>query len=559
MKLQKFWTVAGLAAVVWGGLDGNTQVPAADRTLAAPLKIDGLGPHRREVTAANQEASLWVNQGLMLLYAYNHDEAVHAFRTALTADPRCPLAHWGIAYAVGPHINFPMMTPEKSVIAWEELKQAESCLDHATDAERALIRALAARYAEKPPEDRAPLDAAYAAAMKEVWEKYPRDADLGALYAEAVMNLRPWDLWPKNGEARPEREIAITTLRKVLELSPSHPLGCHLFIHAVEAGPNPGEASDAADRLRAAAPALGHLVHMPSHIDVRTGRWQQAVVANERAIVADSNYRNQRPEQDFYRIYMAHNRHMLAFAAMMQGESARAEREVRQLLAEIPDSWTSVPENRAMSDGYYAMPVEVLLRFGKWDQVLAEPEPTGNRPIAKALWRNARGVALAAKGEATAARAELATFRELVSATPPEAQFSNNKAVDLFKVADALLEGEILLREGRKEPGLAKLREAVAHEDQLRYDEPPGWIVPTRHALGTWLIKAEKHEEAEAVYRADLAVWPNNGWSLFGLQQSLDRQDRIPEMKLVRDQFRKAWQYADVELKSSCFCQIEMP
>jgi tetratricopeptide (TPR) repeat protein len=542
-----------LAVALW--LAGLSHLSAAE--IARPLKLEGLGSHRRVVTAANEEALRWFNQGLLLLYAFNHDEAVHSFRAAVEADPGCAMAHWGIALAVGPHINFPMMTPEKSALAWQELQLAREHAMKCTPVERALIEALAARYAEQPPENRQPLDIAYADAMKAVWEQFPQDADVGSLYVEAVMDLRPWDLWPVDGEPRPERETAIRVLKDILKLDPAHPLACHLFIHAVEAGPNPGEAKQAADNLRLATPGLGHLVHMPSHIDVRTGQWQEAVLANERAIRADNEYRARRPEQDFYRIYMAHNRHMRAFAAMMNGQSELAEREARQMLADIPNSWLAVPENMAMSDGYYDAPLKVLVRFGQWDRVLAEPRPQGNRPISQTLWHEARGVAYAAKGQVTEARTEQEKFRTAAAAVPKEARFSNNTAEDLFKVADALLEGEILLREGKQKEGLDKLREAVACEDRLRYDEPPGWMVPTRHALGTWLIKADEHEEAEAVYRADLKVWPNNGWSLFGLSQALDRQDKMAEMRATRERFREVWQYADVELKSSCFCQVE--
>ena len=559
MKFRRCLAAAVPAAALFATSFDASNPQAAETVRSVPLRIEGLGPHRRDVTAANAEAKAWFNQGLLLLYAFNHDEAIHAFRAAIEADPTCAMSHWGFSIALGPHINFPIMTPEKSATAWSELQLARKHSETATDVEKALIEALATRYAEQPPQDRIPLDKAYADAMKKVWEKFPNDADVGALYVESVMDLRPWDLWPVNGEARPERETAIATLKEILKRSPAHPLACHLYIHAVEAGPNPGEAAEAANQLRLGQPGLGHLVHMPSHIDVRTGDWRQAVEANERAIKADSDYRARRPDQDFYRIYMAHNRYMLAFAAMMQGQRAVAEKEVRQMVADIPENWLAIPENLAMADAMYATPVETLVRFGKWDQVLAEPEPVGNRPMARALWREARGVAFAAKGQIAEARAEQQKFREAVKATPEEARWSNNTAADIYKVAEALLEGEILLKEKKTEAGLAKLREAVTHEDNLRYDEPPGWIVPTRHALGTWLIKAEQYEEAEAVYRKDLSIWPNNGWSLFGLQQALDRQDKIPEMKQVRDRFKTAWQYADIELKSSCFCQMETP
>jgi tetratricopeptide (TPR) repeat protein len=523
---------------------------------AAPFLIEGIGAHRRPVTTSDTQAQRYFDQGLAILYAFNHDEAIKSFRQAAKLDSECAMAWWGVSLALGPHINNPAMPPEKSKAAWEALQRAKDLAPKAGEVERDLIEALSTRYADPAPEDRRPLDEAYAAAMEQLSQKYPQDVDIGALYAESLMDLRPWDLWSADGEPRPETPKVQAALEAVMQLSPSHPLATHLYIHACEASRNPEKADAAAERLRTACPDLGHLVHMPSHIDIRRGRWGEAIAANERAIVADDNYNRRRPEQGFYRIYMSHNHHMLAFAALMRGESKRSLDQVRTMLAAIPDSWLNADAmNPMIVDGYYALPVEILMRFGRWDEVLAEPKPPQRAPVATALWHAARGIAYAAKKEIAKARAEQAAFRDAAAAIPKEAVIGNNPASAVFAVADHFLDGEILLQDGKIDEGLARLREAVKAEDALRYDEPPDWLMPVRHSLGTWLIQAGKPAEAETAYREDLVRWPKNGWSLFGLASSLDAQGKTDAAAEVRKEFEQVWKQADVKLTSSCFCR----
>jgi tetratricopeptide (TPR) repeat protein len=294
------------------------------------------------------------------------------------------------------------------------------------------------------------------------------------------------------------------------------------------------------------------MVHMPSHIDVRLGQWQQAIAANEKATAAETAYRDRSPQQDFYRIYMAHNHHMLAFAAMMQGESARSTRVIRQMLAEIPDKWRKA--NAPFVDGMFSMPYELHLRFGRWDEMLAEPEPGEHFPITGTMRHFARGVAYAAKKDVHEARAEQQVFRAAKDALPEEAMFVQNPAAAVFAVADKVLEGEILYREGKVDEAIAELREGVQLEEALRYIEPPDWIQPVRHVLGASLMDARRFAEAEEVYRADLEVHPHNGWALFGLAESLRLQQKEDEAADVQARFAKAWEHADVKLTSSCYC-----
>jgi tetratricopeptide (TPR) repeat protein len=366
------------------------------------------------------------------------------------------------------------------------------------------------------------------------------------------MDLRPWDQWTLDGKPQPGTDDVLRTLDAVLAKCPQHPLALHLLIHAVEASDHPERADAAADRLRDLQPGLGHLVHMPSHIDVRRGRWQQAVIANQKAIAADKAYRQTVPNQGFYRLYMAHNHHMLAYASLTQGQSKQATEAIQDLLAGIPEEF--IKHSAAMMDPFFALPYEVQMRFGRWDAILAEPKPKDCFPIATALWRFARGVALAAKNNLDEARAEQSAFLAAVKAVPKEAVFDKNKAHDVLGIAGRMLAGEILYREGKIEQAVAALREAVGREDKLRYIEPPDWIQPVRHALGAALLDAGRFADAESVYREDLARYPENGWSLYGLARTLRMQGRSEEAAAASARFDKAWQYADVKLSSSCFC-----
>jgi len=521
-------------------------------TTPAEPHFQGLGKHTRKVTTGSPAAQQYFDQGLAFLYGFNHDEAIRSFEAAAAADPGCAMAFWGIAIANGPHINNPAVDEIHAKAAWKALQQARALTKNAKDVEQALIDALGERYADPQPADRKPLDAAYAAAMRKVRETYPDDADVGALTAEALMDLRPWDQWTPAGKSQPGTDDVLRILDAVLAKSPQHPLALHLLIHAVEASPHPEKAAAAADQLRDLEPGLGHLVHMPSHIDVRRGRWQEAVTANEKAIAADKAYRTIVPNQGFYRLYMAHNHHMLAFAGMMQGESLKATRAIQELLASVPKDY--IQQNAAMVDGFFAMPYELHMRFGRWDDMLAEPKPRKTFPITTALWCYARGVAFAAKNQVASAKAEQEAFMAAKKAVLKEAVFGKNNAADLLGIAEMVLRGEILYREGRTDDALIALREAVRREDHLHYMEPPDWIQPVRHALGAALMESKHYAEAESVYRDDLKHYPENGWSLYGLSRSLRMQGKKDEALAVSARFDKVWQHADIKLSSSCFC-----
>ena len=539
------------AAVVSSMLLLVRAAGAATAADAAVPLFEGLGRHSRKVTTTSPKAQRYFDQGLAFMYAFNHDEAIRAFRRAGELDPKCAMAPWGVAIANGPHINNPVVPEDRAKAAFEAQDQAKALAAGASPVERALIEALAARYALPPPEDRKPLEQAYADAMRKVWQAFPSDTDVGALFAESLADLRPWDLWTPDGKPQPGTEELLATLEAVLALDPKHPLANHLMIHAVEASPHPEKADRAADTLRDLAPGLGHLVHMPSHIDVRRGRWPQAIDANAKAIEADRRYTARSPKQGFYRLYMAHNHHMLTYAAMMTGQSALALRTIREMVADIPLEFLRA---NPFADGFMAMPLEVLMRFGRWDEILAEPAFPDFVPISRSLQHYARAVAHAAKDDVAAAEKEQAAFVEARARVPKEAFFGNNTGSDVLDVAESFMKGEILFRSGRVDEGLAALREAAAREDKLRYDEPPDWIQPVRHALGAALLQAGRFAEAETVFREDLARLPENGWGLYGLQRALQLQKKTDEAKATEKRFDAVWKQADVKIKSACLC-----
>lgn len=529
--------------------------PAPDDDPARQVPFfEGLGSHRRAVTTDSPLAQRYFDQGLAFLHAFNHDEAIRSFQEAARLDPECAMAHWAIALACGPHINNPVVPEARAELAWKELGLARQHAAGGTAAEQALIEALGHRYAHPQPADRTPLDRAYAAAMKKVWEAFSEDADIGAFYAEALMDLRPWDLWTPDGKPQPGTEEVVSVLESVLRLAPFHPLANHLYIHAVEASPNPERAEEAAGRLRDLQPGLGHNTHMPSHIDVLLGRWHQAIEANEKAILADLVYRETSPQKPgFLRLYMAHNRHMLAYAALMTGQSGLALSHIRAMVAEMPKDW--LREHAFFADAFAAAPYEVLVRFGRWEEILAQPRPEGFLPFSIALHHASRGVARAALGNPGAARQEQAAFEKARDSVPPEWVAGINPAARVLQLVTHMVEGEILYREGEAGRAVEELRRAVEVEDELRYDEPPGWILPVRHALGATLMQERRFAEAETVYREDLKRRPENGWSLFGLAESLSLQGRAEEAKPILERFERVWSKADVRIRSSCFCQ----
>jgi len=533
---------------------GRTRANAAPAAPAAPPLFPGTGAHRRVITGASPEAQRYFDQGVAFVSGFNHDEGLLAMQHATRLEPECAMAWWGVALACSPHINSPGVSAERATLAREAWVQATKRSASATPAERDLIRAMGTRFSEDPKAKRGPLDEAYAAAMRDVWRAHPGDADIGAWFVDALMMLRPWDLWKKSGEAQPETAEVLAVLDATLRLDGRHPLANHLAVHAHEASPQPERGDAAAEALRQIAPGIGHLVHMSSHIDVRRGRWEQAIVANTRSIEANFRYRETagRP-LDRFLSYMGHDYHLLTFAAMMSGRSALAAQTMRDLFAKMPAEWN---RESATADGYFAMHFDVMKRFGKWEEILAAPEPIEQYPHARAWRLLARGIAYAAKGDPVAARAEERAFVEARTKLPAKASYRRNPLTDVMDIAAKLLDGEILIREGRIELALTALREAVEREDNLRYSEPPAWAQPVRHALGAALLQRLRLEEAEQVYRDDLARNPDNGWSLFGLAQSLRLQNRLPaEATALEARFKEVWAKADVVLTSSCFCQ----
>lgn len=515
-----------------------------------------LGSYTRTVTTDSPEAQRYFNQGLAFLHGFNHGAAIRSFQEAARLDPTCAMAHWAIALASGPHINFPLVPPPAAELAWKELGLAQQNAAHASAVERELIDALSVRYANPQPEDRGPLDRAYADAMRKVWKAHPDDPDVGAFFAEAMMDLRPWDQWTPEGQPQPGTAEILATLDAVLKLNINHPLANHLYIHAVEASPHPEWADAPADRLRNLQPGLGHNVHMPSHIDIRRGRWQEAIDANLKAVDADRRYREiAGPPQGFLFVYVAHNEHMLAYAAMMTGQSKLAIDHIRAMVAGLPQD--RLKEYATLTEGFVAMPLEVLVRFGRWDEILAEPDNYPDyMPFTRAFHYAARAVAHATKGDVAAARKEQAIYIERAKRVPKDESFGNNTAEAVLAIVTPMIEGEILIREGNREKGFGELRAAVKAEDALKYDEPPGWLIPVRHTLGASLVNAGRFAEAEQVYRDDLARLPEDGWALFGLAQSLRGQAKnAEEATATNARFQKVWAKADLQINSSCLCQ----
>jgi tetratricopeptide (TPR) repeat protein len=541
---------AALAAVlVLAGACGTPPVkPASSRSPA----LSRLGDHSLRVTTQSAAAQRAFDRGLTLAYSFGHYAAEQEFRAAAAADPDCAMAFWGIALVNGPHINLPLVPPDRAATAWQALEKAKGLAPRATPFEQALIEALSKRYASPQPEDRSGLDQAYAAAMREVWRKYPRNADAGILFAEAAMDLHPWDFW-KDGSPQPWTPEVLQTLETVLRFAPAHPGANHLYIHAVEASPEPQKALAAADRLARLVPDSSHMVHMPSHIYARVGNWEKAAESNEEAMKADVLYRAAYPRPGFYNVYMAHNAHFLAFTAMMRGRSEEAIRTARTMVSGIPEPF--LKEYGPVADGYMIFVSEALMRFGRWQEILEEPEPKPGLPLSQALWHFTRAVALAALDRMPEAKSEQEKFLAASERVPAKATFGNNSASDTLQIATLVLEGELAAHERDFETAKAKLTQAVKHEDALRYNEPPDWIQPVRHTLGAVLLRAGDVSGAEQVYREDLRRYPENGWSLMGLRDCLARQGQVRDAAAADKRFKRAWAVADVMPRSTCYCQ----
>lgn len=521
----------------------------------SPQLLAGYGGYHRTVSAAEGEAQTWIDQGFQLVYGFNHDEGVRSFQRATDLNPDCAMAWWGIAYGYGVDVNNMEVSDAEAQTGHEAAVRAQALADQASGVEQALIHAVAQRAVYPMPEDRRPLDEAYAAAMREAWQSYPNDPDVGTLYAEALMNLQPWAYWSTDGEPLDDALEIVATLERVLAMDPMHPGANHFYIHAVEASRDPGRGTASADRLRSLVPGSGHLVHMPSHIYINIGRYEEAATVNEEAITADEAYFAKVGEPGFYSLYYIHNIHFLAFASMMEGRSQAAIDATRHMEAQVPPEF--LKQFAAYGDGLMPAKFHALIRFGRWEEILDEPEYPEFRKVSRSIRSYARVVALANLMRTDEARTELARFHELADEVTEEWFVGANTAPTVLSISGLMAEAELLWREGKEEQAFAKMREAVAEEDQLVYDEPPGWMLPVRHALGAILLAADQAEEAEKVYREDLAEWQENGWALLGLEQALRKQGRTAEADALKPRVEAAWARADVEPPASCYCGVK--
>jgi tetratricopeptide (TPR) repeat protein len=510
---------------------------------AVPLYSD-LGTHHRAIGTRVPLAQQYFDQGLRLVYGFNHAEAIRSFTRATELDPACAMCWWGIAYALGPHVNAGMDSAS-GVMAYQASQSALSRSSNASPWERAYVRAVAARYAPVPPADRAALDSAYAREMGAVARQYPDDLDAQALYAESLMDLRPWNYWTPQGTPYPGTDEIVRLLERTIARNPEHPGACHYYIHAVEAV-TPERAVPCAERLARLMPGVGHMVHMPAHIYIRVGRYGDAAASNVHAIHTDETFiEGQKPVTVYSLAYYPHNIHFLAFVSTMAGRSAQALEAARTLKSKVN---LDVARGVFMLQEMVPYYVLTLTTFGRWDEVLAEPFPPSDIRMPLALAYYARGVAHAAKGQIAEARSALDTVRAIDAATPAGAD--QKTAVS---IAVHALMGEMAARSGNAEEGIAHFREALKIEEAGLYFEPPRWYYPIRHSLGAALLKAGRSVEAEAVYREDLKRFPENGWSLFGLAAALRAQGRSDDATAVEQRFAKAWAGADVKLTASRF------
>jgi tetratricopeptide (TPR) repeat protein len=533
MPLVLAWLLCGAA------LPG--QHPTPDKKPA--VLLDGLGSVHHPVSTNNAQAQQFFDQGLRLLYAFNHEEAHRAFARAAEVDPQLAMAHWGMALAVGPNYNLDAEETQLKA-AYASIDQAQKLAKNAPMHERAYIAALATRYAADPKKaDKHRLALAYKQAMGELTRRYPDDLDAATLYAESAMNLRPWELWGKDGKPAPGTEEIIAMLESVLRRNPDHTGANHYLIHAVEASPFPERALAAADRLRDLAPAGGHLVHMPSHIYIRVGDFAAAARANEKAAAVDHAYITRFGVKGVYpMMYYSHNLHFLAVAHCFQGRYADAKKAADKLSAHVGPHVDAMP----MLEFFLPTATLVQVRFRRWDDILATPEPDGKRTIVRCIRHYARGLAFIAQGKTKDARAELAAFTKLHGAMPEDLKYGDrNVANHVLRIPARALEARILLAHQEHAQAIDLFMKAVAVEDDLNYIEPAGWYLPVREQLGAAHLGQKKAAEAEKVFRADLERNRRNPRSLYGLMESLKAQGKTYEAQCVQQEFQAVWRNAD--------------
>lgn len=538
-------TVAlALPGLFLGGCKTKTDSPSAASTAAAPVPLyTDLGTWHHAVTAS-PGAQKYFDQGLRLTYAFNHDEAIASFKEGARLDPDCAMCWWGVALDLGPNINLPM-DPKAEPEAWAAAQKAQTLAPKVTPAERDYIAALAKRYADQP-DKRPALDSAYADAMRALAAKYPDDLDAATLSGEALMDLQPWNYWTMGGKPKGAILEIVATLERVLAREPNHPGACHYYIHAVESSLEPEKALPCADRLAQLVPGAGHLVHMPAHVYMRVGRYDLAVQHNQHAAAEDATFiERRRPGGVYPMIYTPHNYHFLWSALTMMGREKEAIEAARQVESHVP-----VEMVRQIPPLEYFTPtlLYALARFGRWDDVLAQPRPETELRYTTGMWHYTRGLAWSAKGKTADARAELDSLQAIIAATPADAMANLNPVKSLFSIAERHLAADLAARAGRTDAAVKLLREAVALEDDLTYDEPPAWYYPMRQVLGNTLLAAGRAKEAEAAFREDLRHNRENGWSLHGLAAALAQQGRKKEAAAIADRFNAVWAEADYRL-----------
>ncbi len=541
----------GLFTLVFGLLFAPA-VLAQEQAHRAPL-FDGLGTHHHDVITDSDLAQQYFDQGLVLAFGFNHGEAHRSFLQAAREDSSCAMCWWGAAWVLGPNINA-AMNPADAPEAWRLLKNAQSVANGVSPREKAYVSALSKRYGPEPLEDRSPRDRAFAEAMETVARQYPDDLDAKVLYAEALMDLTPWDYWLEDGTPRAITDTVLTVLGEVLRHNPDHPMANHLMIHAVEAL-RPAQGLEEARRLEDLVPGVGHLVHMPAHIYIRLGQYHEATAANLRAIDADRRYLQQVDAQGVYRLaYVPHNYHFGWATATLEGRSGLAIRLAREMSSMVD---TSAMRERSLTtlQHYWITPVYALVRFGRWKQIIQEPEPAEDLIYPRAIWHYARGMAYTRGGVVDSARLHLKELDRLRKDSTLQwvTVWDLNKSQHILQIASLALSGELAAAEGRHETAIHALEQAVEREDALNYDEPPTWHYPTRQSLGAILLAAGHPARAEEVYRQDLARFPENGWSLYGLLQALRAQGNVEDAEAVARRFHEAWRHADVVLTSSRF------
>ena len=521
-------------------------LPTTESSSAETPLYDNLGTLHRTITTESETAQKYFNQGLRLTYAFNHDEAIKSFKQGLKHDSTCGMCYWGIAYALGPNINLPMDT---SLVrpAWEAAHNAVRYSVDATPKERAFIDALMKRYSADPTANRASLDTAWARAMGRVARLYPDDDDAAALYAEALMDLRPWNYWTNGGEPKaPSTLETVKTLERVVKRNPDHPGACHFYIHAIEASPQASRAVPCARRLGELMPGAGHLVHMPTHLYIKLGQWDLAAEHNTHAVHADEQYiKERRPTGVYLMGYYPHNFHVMWYALNMLGRSQEALKAARDIAEKVPGKVVKqVPSLEYFSPTL----LYTLVRFSRWDEILRQPAPPRELRYTTGIWHYARSLAYTAKNRPDSAAVERDRLVAIEKATSPEQSMNLNSAKVLLGIAKAHLAGEMAARVGRADEAATQLNQAIREEDALVYEEPPAWYMPLRQRLGAILLAAGRPVRAEKVFRADLERRPENGWSLHGLAQSLRAQNKVKAAAKVEARFQEAWKTADVKL-----------